>query len=58
MAFASFQKALSLILSDTYLTRELTDARRFDEWVKLNGFELDAGEWQQLRQTIERSALN
>ena len=58
MAFGSFQKALTLILSDDHLSRELVDARRFAEWVGQQGFDLDPAEWQQLRQTIERSALD
>jgi len=58
MAFDSFQKALTLILSDDHLSRELVEPRRFSEWVSRNGFDLDPAEWQQLRQTIERSALD
>lgn len=58
MAFDSFQKALTLILSDHLLTRELVDPRSFTQWVRDNGFDLDPAEWHQLRQTIERSALD
>lgn len=58
MAFDSFQKALTLILSDPQLCQELVDYRRFADWVNFYGFNLEADEWQQLRQTIERSALN
>ncbi len=58
MAFGSFQKALTLILSDDHLSHELVDPRRFADWVAQQGFDLDPAEWQQLRQTIERSALD
>lgn len=58
MAFGSFQKALTLILSDDHLSRELVDPRKFVDWVNQQGFDLDPAEWQQLRQTIERSALD
>ncbi len=58
MAFDSFQKALTLILSDAHLARDLVDPYRFSRWVEQNAFDLDAAEWQQLRLTVERSALD
>jgi hypothetical protein len=58
MGFDKFQKALTLILSDPTLSRQLLDLQRFEQWLRENDFELDAGEWLQLRQIVERSAFD